>query len=330
MDLRFGELGVFCRRRCSQCCSDRHIRKQCRSSLALHATLSLQSRAWCLQQQSVVIPVSKSDQEMLRELAGAGWEWRQAETWDESDCLVDSLLQVLEFLGALVGEHGPLTRGERRAACVAARQHLIATPALLPEDPYGRPQWDAYLQHHRHAEALVFFLLARFQAGPSPVSAVGVTLVVHARYDTPETPAEELSLCVGQGERRGVAPELHLFNWTGGGLQGYHYDALVRTRRCEHAIEVVCDDDGVAPGLGSQESPGTAQIVSSLKRARHDGKGRVRRDVLKASDFDSPPREAQSTISLSSASSGAAPVPKQQSRGGRARGRGRATASSSK
>jgi hypothetical protein len=194
-----------------------------------------------LQQQSVVIPVSKSDQEMLRELAGAGWEWRQAETWDESDCLVDSLLQVLEFLGALVGEHGSLTRDERRAACVAARQHLIATPALLPEDPYGRPQWDAYLQHHRHAEALIFFLLARFQAGRSPLSAVGVTLVVHARYDTPETPAEELRLCVRPGGRRGAAPELHLFNWTGGGLQGYHYDALVRVR---HAHVEVVDAEG--------------------------------------------------------------------------------------
>ena len=197
-----------------------------------------------LQQQSVVIPVSKSDQEMLHELAEAGWEWRQAETWAENDCLVDSLLQDLEFHGALVGEHGSLTVDERRSACLAARQHLIGTPELLPEDPYGRPQWDAYLQHYRHAEALVFFLLTRFLAGPSPLSADGVTLVVHARYDTPETPAEVLSLCVRPGGRRGVAPELHLFNWTGGGLQGYHYDALVRVR---HAHVVVVDADGALP-----------------------------------------------------------------------------------
>jgi hypothetical protein len=197
-----------------------------------------------LQQQSVVIPVPKSDQEMLHELAEAGWEWRQAETWAENDCLVDSLLQDLEFHGALVGEHGSLTVDERRSACLAARQHLIGTPELLPEDPYGRPQWDAYLQHHRHAEALVFFLLTRFLAGPSPLSDVGVTLVVHARYDTPGTPAEKLSLCVRPGGRRGVAPELHLFNWTGGGLQGYHYDALVRVR---HAHVVVVDADGALP-----------------------------------------------------------------------------------
>ena len=73
---------------------------------------------------------------------------------------------------------------------------------------------------------------------------VGVTLVVHARYDTPETPAEELRLCVRPGGRRGAAPELHLFNWTGGGLQGYHYDALVRVRQAH--VEVV-DVEGALP-----------------------------------------------------------------------------------
>ena len=218
-----------------------------------------------LQQQSVVIPVPQSDQGMLRELAEAGWEWRQAETWDESDCLVDSLLQVLEFHGAVVGEHGSLTADDRRSACLAARQYLMGTPELLPQDPYGRPQWDAYLQHHRHSEALVYFLVARFPTGPSPLSNAGVTLVVHARYDISGTPAEKLTLCVRPGGRRGVVPELHLFNWTGGGLQGYHYDALVRAPHGDNAVVVVRDDDGIAPRLGSKESPESVKPLPGLR-----------------------------------------------------------------
>jgi hypothetical protein len=276
-----------------------------------------------LQQQSVVIPVPQSDQGMLRELAEAGWEWRQAETWDESDCLVDSLLQVLEFHGAVVGEHGSLTADDRRSACLAARQYLMGTPELLPQDPYGRPQWDAYLQHHRHSEALVYFLVARFPTGPSPLSNAGVTLVVHARYDTSGTPAEKLRLCVRPGGRRGVVPELHLFNWTGGGLQGYHYDALVRAPHGDHAVVVVRDDDGVAPGLGSKESPESVKPSSLLRRLKNDGKGRARRDVAQASDFSSPPRDAQALPSSSSGSSAVAPAPKQRSRGAKARGCGR-------
>ncbi len=164
-------------------------------------------------------------------------------------------------------------------ACRGARQHLLQIPALLPRDPYGRARWDAYLQHHRHAEALVWFLVRHFPAGPNPLPRAGMDLVVHARYDTTAVPAERLNLCAGGAGPRAAKPELHIFNWTGAGLEGYHYDALL-VRDSPTAV-----DDAPLPG--------NAASSSLLRRRRQDGKGRIigaRAEVL---DLRSPPRAPQ-------------------------------------
>ena len=57
----------------------------------------------------------------------------------------------------------------------------------------------------------------------------GIKLLVHTRYDT-YIGGAVASCVVGRniGTQRGPPLELHLYNKTGDGQQGYHYDALVR------------------------------------------------------------------------------------------------------
>jgi len=246
-----------------------------------------------LLQQAAEIPVSTTDQQKLDELAAAGWQRRSSDAWDENDCLVDSLAQVLEALGIIAGSgpSGSLTQADRKNACTAARQHLMGDPALLPRDPYGRPQWDAYLQHHRHAETLVWFLVRRFSAGQSPLPRAGATLVVHARYDTASVPAERVQICVGAGQR-GPAPELHLFNWTGAGLRGYHYDALVRSGSGVHFEPLLREQSTAGSSNDAALAVGAAASSSRLKRTPRDGRGRAGHNAPEVLDLSSPPRHA--------------------------------------
>ena len=162
---------------------------------------------------------------------------------------------------------------------------------MMPRDPYGRPQWNAYLQHHRHAETLVWFLVRRFSAGRCPLPRAGATLVVHARYDTAGLPAERVKMCVGTGPP-GPSPELHVFNWTGAGLQGYHYDALVRSGP---GLDVEVLRHGLSVAVSSNDAVravGAAASSSRLKRTPRDGKGRMCQNAPEVLDLSSPPRRA--------------------------------------
>jgi len=222
---------------------------------------------------------------------------------------------------------GRLTAEERRKACLAARQHLIGRPGLVPRDPYGQPRWDAYLQHHRHADALVSFLTTRFPAGRSPLSSAGATLVVHARYDTLLVPAERLVVCDRPGGRRGSRPELHVFNWTGTGLQGYHYDALEYAGAGDPAESSARDGaEHTISVVGSQGSA-PAEATSRLKRRKQDGQGRPTPSSAQLVDLSSPPRQAEAApIATASSSSSGAAIAQQPARTAqrdRARGRGR-------
>jgi len=271
-----------------------------------------------LQQRAADIPVRSSDEDKLAELCRAGWQWHEAATWGESDCLADSLLQLLG-LHELIA----LPSSERRPACVAARQHLLQSPDLLPRDPYGRPQWDAYLQHHRHAEALVLFFLQRFPAGPVQLSRAGISLVVHARYDTATVPSERLGICASGDRASGPALEMHMFNWTGAGLQGYHYDVLFRPRARAEAAPVVVDVDAV------EEGPARA-APSRLKRGRNDGKGRAPQQSAPSQEAASPSsgrEQAQGSASMTSAGLGTTEIsrPKAKAKGKQARAGHRAT-----
>jgi len=261
-----------------------------------------------LHQRDLHIDVDKTDRQALNELRASGWQWREAATWGENDCLADSLLQILLSLRVVVPEDsaGDIA-GQRRTACQAARQHLLQFPHLLPRDPYGRPQWDEYLQHHRHAEALVRFFLQHFPAGPAPVPRSGFTLVVHARYDTGRLPPDRMELRLPGAFAPGLPLQLHVFNWTGAGLDGYHYDALLQPSAAVDRGLVVSDDDDVGGA-----APSSAVAAPLLKRLKNDGKGRATQQppMLPDAGSPSPVREQPSASGGDLAATGASPKPK--------------------
>jgi hypothetical protein len=225
------------------------------------------------QQQAATLPTSASDQEKREEFLASGWLWREAAAWDENDCLADSLLQLLHLHGLVLA--GPKGVGEasvreRKEGCSAARQHLLRSPSLMPRNQYGRAQWDAYLQHHRHAAALVEFFLERYPPGRAQIPPGGLALVVHARYDTPQVPPDSILLRAGAPRQQAPPMEMHVFNWTGSGLAGYHYDALVPPVLM--ASEPASVD--LTGAVGAEQGPPAAR-PSRLKRVTGDGKGRA-------------------------------------------------------
>jgi hypothetical protein len=56
--------------------------------------------------------------------------------------------------------------------------------------------------------------------------AAGFLVFCHANYDDEEHPPDHVLVCAGIGLRVGPPLHLHLFNWIGSGLSGYHYDPL--------------------------------------------------------------------------------------------------------
>ena len=115
----------------------------------------------------------------------------------------------------------------RRLACQTVREHLIQTPGLHPMTSSGVRCATAYLEHGIHAAAIVHKLLADFgRAAPLP----GLQITVHARYDEAvQAPPDSLLVRTDPDAQLPQAvglPERHLFNFTGAGRSGFHYDAL--------------------------------------------------------------------------------------------------------
>ena len=104
---------------------------------------------------------------------------------------------------------------------------------LYPALANGRRDPDAYLEHGRHADPVVRLLMQ--EPGSQDFPAHGFLLRVHARYDTAQSPADEVPIgrmvfnVVGPVDES-TAVILHAFNSTGTGSSGYHYDALERRR----------------------------------------------------------------------------------------------------
>ena len=101
-----------------------------------------------------------TDEQRLADLALAGWQRIRA-LGHENNCLAFSLLQVLMKHGLLADD---ITLQQQIDACQLLRTYLVADPALRPRDGQGRALNEAFLQHHRHAQACVAFLLEHFRA----------------------------------------------------------------------------------------------------------------------------------------------------------------------
>jgi len=115
---------------------------------------------------------------------------------------------------------GPSQRKETRDKC---RAYLLRYPDLFPALADGRREPNAYLEHGRHADPVVRLLIQ--EPGSKDLPAQGFLLRVHARYDTAQSPADEVPIgrmvfnVVGPvGESTAVI--LHAFNSTGTGSSG--------------------------------------------------------------------------------------------------------------
>ena len=161
-----------------------------------------------------------SDDERLGELRKQGFQLLRS-SGDGNNCLVHSLALVLAAANVIRDLDEPTT------ACQEVRQHLIRTPGLHPQAPGGLPDPGAYLEHGRHGPCVVQRLLEAFAMPGRP--DVNVRVLVHARYDTAGSPPDDFE--VPSPSATSATRVFHLWNWTGDGTSGYHYDGLVLKRR---------------------------------------------------------------------------------------------------
>ena len=121
---------------------------------------------------------------------------------------------------------------DRDFACAANREHLWRhrNPDLRPKNYAGVEDCEAYLEHDRHADEIVSFFMEWFEGVKKrEIPHGGIVLTVYSRYDALEGYVLRLRICGGrEGAERGAPLEFALFNWTGGGCTGYHYDPLFR------------------------------------------------------------------------------------------------------
>ena len=212
-----------------------------------------------LAESAVNVPVAfPTDVARVEQLRAEGWELRKGEVWaredglPRGDCLADSLLQLLIVHGILPEALNANFAVGRDMACAAVRAHLCqhADADLRPRNPAGVEDPEAYLEHYRHAAEILSFFLARFERRRlRDLPEGGVTLLVKTRYDSLPGYVVSQTVCAG---RAGAVPggplEFALFNWTGGGCTGYHYDLLVRS------AGVVVELDGGDGGDGAMSS----------------------------------------------------------------------------
>jgi hypothetical protein len=157
----------------------------------------------------------------LATLANQGFALRTS-SGDDNNCLIHSLATVLAQAGYI--NFPPARRGVFQAV----RQCLIATPGLHPLTGYGRKCKTAYLEHRIHADAVVRMLVRDF--GERFLPEAGFELIIHARYDVEGLcPPDSIPVGkrpAGSASVGGAAQRLQVFNWTGLGTSGFHYDAL--------------------------------------------------------------------------------------------------------
>ena len=179
-----------------------------------------------------------SDDERRKVLKEEGYDIRSA-TGHGCNSLIDSLLQLLLTLNVINGPpadaKAPLWRIE---ACELARQHLCdhSDVGLHPRqrseagevvDVAAGVHARAFLEHHKHASAIVSFLVQRFGLqNPSYVRPFRV--VVFSRFDGASSNSidEGIDIIFRGGED--IPPQgLVLYCNSGASITGLHYDPMV-------------------------------------------------------------------------------------------------------
>ena len=121
----------------------------------------------------------------------------------------------------------------------------------------------AYLDVELHAEPCLRFLTEYFGA-PNPWPAAGVCVTVFMRFDSDHRPPLTLRMFRDAGRASVGAPlELYMYNSSGRGMYGFHYDPLWLAPPGSIAVEE-------ASGSGVAAAPPLAQLAGG---AAHSGRG---------------------------------------------------------
>lgn len=168
-------------------------------------------------------------------MRGQGQSFTDDEGRCANDCLADSLLQLL-VRGGFLAE---CTWDERRMACAQNRRALVdGLEDLRPRqrDSFTNadlgPDPRAYLQHDVHAASTVRFFMEWFGSRGKKrreLPAAGICLSVRSRFDSAVLPLARSVICAGR-DAVGEPVEFALYNSTGSGTSGYHYDPVFRER----------------------------------------------------------------------------------------------------
>ncbi len=107
----------------------------------------------------------------------------------------------------------------------------VATDGALPfkgvRVPGESPR--AFLQHDVHAEPTVRFFMDWFALRGQKLRVLpvaGILLVVRSRFDSETLPPASVTICLGDGSGEGGPVLFEMYNVTGGGISGTHYDPL--------------------------------------------------------------------------------------------------------
>ena len=212
---------------------------------------------------------AQSDRQRWAQLEAQGFRRGIGQVWGQSDCCADSLLQLLVDTGVL---DASITEAERQAACVANRQALCRGP-LFPRNLHGRRDDDAYLEHDRHAEAIVQFFMQRFQGRRCKAIPVeGIDLMVFSRFDSEQIPVARSRICATTGvESDGRPLVFRLYNSTGDGIRGFHYDPVFDARTgVAEPVPPVSNAEG-REGKGREDREGGTGPRRSGRLKRKDG-----------------------------------------------------------
>ena len=185
--------------------------------------------------------VAKTDAVRRREVEAEGKHIGVGLVHGNNECCADSLLQLLShngFASSLFMQNSDA----RRKACQALRAHLLhhSNPQLHPRqrtstgevaDVSDAEHARAFLQHDVHAEEIITTFVEQFP-GSLPIPPEGLLLRVYTRWDSPTLPVESNSLVVARNimaDVSGLAEPsvaMELYNNTGNGFTGYHYDPV--------------------------------------------------------------------------------------------------------
>ena len=187
------------------------------------------------------------------------------EVWGANNCLADSLLQLMQEHEVIACCH----KNDRKAACAALREELTNLPEESPLRPMQRDPVNscplvlddrAFLQSNVHGEYILKFFLRYFDARGMLIRhlpSAGVHISVCSRFDSDVLPVESTDVCHAEVvDVDGEPLDFKLFNRTGEGVSGYHYDPIIVTRR------------EAASSSSRRSAPNAQQAVPSLELRR--------------------------------------------------------------